>query len=62
MRLIKRSINKWKIWIEWIVVQLNNEWWAFVTVDIVLILKNLYDPIAEVVSIGPQLVKDGSAS
>jgi len=33
-----------------------------VTVDMVFTLKNLYEPMDEVVSIGPQLVKDGSAS
>lgn len=45
-----------------LMTQLKREWWALVTVAIVLILKYLYDPTWDTVSIGPQLVKDGSAS
>lgn len=45
-----------------LIAQLKSVWWALVTVDIVLILKYLYEPTDETVSMGPQLVKDGSAS
>ncbi len=42
--------------------QLKSEWWALVTVAMVLILKYLYEPTEETLSIGPQLVNEGSAS
>lgn len=42
--------------------QLNSEWWVLDTVDIVLILKYLYEPTQATVSTGPQLVQPGSAS
>ena len=42
--------------------QLKREWCALVTVDIVLVLKYLYEPTEDTYSMGPQLVNEGSAS
>jgi hypothetical protein len=56
------SGNVYVILVTYKLAHVKRVWWELMTVDMVLILKYLYDITCDTLSIGPQLVNDGSAS